>query len=143
MPKNKAKQLGRILLEQGIITEDQLDQGLRRKGQLAKRLGSTLVKLGFLEVSVLSRVLAEQAGTAGCDLFSGRIPGDDLAMLTPAQVRTFCVLPAGLTGQKSHVLTADPHDREVLYIGGICPRHMRVAGDCPRVPDDCRPEKTR
>ncbi len=114
MPKNNAKQLGNILLEKGIITEDQLDQGLRRKGQLAKRLGSTLVKLGFLEVSVLARVLAEQAGTAGCDLFTVRIPGDALATLTPAQVRTFRVIPAGFTGQKAQVLTADPQDREVL-----------------------------
>ncbi len=114
MSKGKNQRLGEILLEQGLITEDLLEQGLRRQGQSAKRLGSTLVRLGFLEVSALARVLALQAGTPGCDLFAVRIPGEALAKLSPAKIRDFRVLPAGMTGLKAQVLTADPHDRETL-----------------------------
>ncbi len=114
MPKRKAKRLGEILLEQGIITEDLLEQGLRRQGQLAKRLGSTLVKLGFLEAGVLASTLARQAGSLGCDLFAVRIPGEALAALSPAKIKAFRVLPAGDTGQKAQVITADPNDRETL-----------------------------
>jgi twitching motility protein PilT len=114
MSKKNAKPLGEMLLEQGLITKDLLEQGLRRQGQSAKRLGSTLVKLGLLEVGVLARVLARQAGTPGCDLFAVRIPGEALAKLSPAKIRDFRVLPAGVTGQKAQVITADPHDRETL-----------------------------
>ena len=114
MSKSKTKRLGEILLEQGLVTEDLLEQGLRRQGQSAKRLGSTLVKLGLLEVGVLARVLASQAGVPGCDLFAVRIPGETLARLSPAKIKEFRVLPAGITGQKAQVITADPNDRETL-----------------------------
>lgn len=114
MSKNATKRLGELLLEQGIISEDLLDRGLRCQGQSSERLGSTLVKLGFLEPAVLARVLASQAGVHGCDLFAVRIPGEVLARLTDAQIRTFRVLPAGVTGQKAQVITADPGDRETL-----------------------------
>ena len=114
MSKSNAKRLGEILLEQGLITEDLLEQGLRRQGQSAKRLGSTLVKPGLLEVGVLARVLASQAGVPGCDLFAVRIPGETLAKLSPAKIKEFRVLPAGITGQKAQVITADPSDRETL-----------------------------
>jgi len=113
MSKN-VQRLGELLLEQKIITEYHLEQGLRRQGQTAKRLGSTLVKLGFLEAAVLARVLAKQAGTHGCDLFAVRIPAASLSKLSPAQIREFRVLPAGMSGQKAQVLTADPHDRGTL-----------------------------
>ncbi len=105
MSKNNSKRLGEILLGQGLITADMLEQGIRRQGQSAKRLGSTLVKLGLLEVGVLARVLAHQAGTPGCDLFSIRISGETLAKLSPAKIREFRVLPAGITAQKAQVIS--------------------------------------
>ena len=79
MSKKKTKRLGAILLDEGLITEELLEQGIRRRGQSAKRLGSALVKLGLLEPAVLARVLARQAGVPGCDLFAVRIPGETLA----------------------------------------------------------------
>ncbi len=114
MSKKVAKRLGEILLEQGLITEELLEQGIRRQGQSAKRLGSTLVTLGYLEPAVLARVLARQAGTPGCDLFAVRIPGEALAKLTTPQIKEYQVLPAGTSGQKFQVLTANPGDRETL-----------------------------
>jgi hypothetical protein len=77
MPKKKTKRLGAILLDEGLITAELLEQGLRRRGQSAKRLGPTLVKPGLLEPAVLARVLARQAGAPGCDLFAVRIQGGE------------------------------------------------------------------
>jgi len=114
MSKKTATRLGELLLAQGLITEDSLEQGVRRQGQSAKRLGSTLVKLGFLEPAVLARALASQAGVHGCDLFAVRVPGETLAKLTASQIKEFRVLPAGFSGQKAQVITADPGDRETL-----------------------------
>jgi twitching motility protein PilT len=114
MSKRQAKNLGEILLAEEVITADNLEQGLRRQGQVAKRLGSTLVKLGFLEAGVLARILGRQAGTLGCDLFAIRIPGEAFNLLSPEQIRTFRVLPAGVSDQKVQVITADPNDREGL-----------------------------
>ncbi len=114
MSKSTVKRLGEILLEQKLITSEQLEQGLRRQGQVAKRLGSTLVKLGFLEAGVLARALSNQAKVPGCDLFAVRIPADSLSKLTPKQIAEFRVFPAGMTGNKAQVITADPGDRETL-----------------------------
>jgi twitching motility protein PilT len=114
MTDRKTKRLGELLVEQRVISQEQLKQGLRRQGQVSRRIGSTLVKLGFVEAGVLARALAAQAGTPGCDLFAVRIPGDALAKMTPKQIKQFRAIPAGLSGKKTQVITADPRAREVL-----------------------------
>jgi len=114
MSKTAMKRLGDILIEEGLITKEQLELGLRRQGQAAARLGSTLVRLGILEPAVLARVLARQLGVAGCDLFAVRVPGEVLTRLSLQKIQEFRVLPAGVTGNKAQVITADPRNRDVL-----------------------------
>ena len=115
MAKEKeAKRLGDLLIEEGLVTPEQLEQGLRRQGQAAVRLGSTLVRLGSLEPAVLARTLSRQLGVAGCDLFAVRVPGEALAKLSPQKIREFKVIPAGVSGSNVQVITADPRNRDVL-----------------------------
>ena len=114
MPKTETKRLGDILVEEGLVTSEQLEQGLRRQGQAAVRLGSTLVRLGFLEPGALARVLARQSGVSGCDLFVLRVPGEVLNRLSPEKIKEFKVLPVGVSGSKVQVITADPRNRDVL-----------------------------
>ncbi len=114
MTKAGAKRLGELLVEEGLITQEQLEQGLRRQGQAAIRLGSTLVRLGMLEPAILARVLSKQLGVTGCDLFAIRVPGDALSMLSPQKIREFKVFPAGLSANKVQVITAEPRNRDTL-----------------------------
>jgi hypothetical protein len=54
--------LGRLLVEQGLIREDELERALEEQASTGRRLGETLVDLEFVSHPALSRALAEQYG---------------------------------------------------------------------------------
>ncbi len=52
--------LGEILIREGLITRDQLQRGLAHQRELGKRLGETLVDLGYVSEEDIAKVLAKQ-----------------------------------------------------------------------------------
>jgi uncharacterized coiled-coil protein SlyX len=54
--------LGRLLVEQGLISEDELECSLAEQASTGRPLGETLVELGFVSGPALSRALAAQYG---------------------------------------------------------------------------------
>jgi hypothetical protein len=54
--------LGRLLVEQGLISEDELERALAEQASTGHPLGETLVELGFVSGPALSRALAAQYG---------------------------------------------------------------------------------
>jgi hypothetical protein len=54
--------LGRLLVEQGLLTEDELERALEHQATTGRRLGETLVDLELVSHPALSRALAEQYG---------------------------------------------------------------------------------
>ena len=51
--------IGELLVQQGLITPDQLDAGLRTQGQYGGRLLSVLVDLQYIDGDVATRALAK------------------------------------------------------------------------------------
>jgi hypothetical protein len=54
--------LGRLLVEQGLLSELELEHALERQVSTGRRLGETLIDLGFVSPDALSRALSEQYG---------------------------------------------------------------------------------
>ena len=54
--------LGRLLVEQGLLTDDELELALAKQEQTGKRLGETIVECGFVSRPELSSALASQYG---------------------------------------------------------------------------------
>jgi hypothetical protein len=54
--------LGRVLVEHGLLSEDELERALEDQASTGRRLGETLVELGFVSHAALSRALTEQYG---------------------------------------------------------------------------------
>src|ERR671911_256558 len=54
--------LGRILVEQGLLTSDELEAALAQQERTGKRLGETIVECGFVSGPELSNALASQYG---------------------------------------------------------------------------------
>ncbi len=54
--------LGRLLVEQGLLSEDELEHALEEQASTGRRLGETLVDLGFVSHVALLRALADQYG---------------------------------------------------------------------------------
>src|SRR5204862_5905786 len=60
--------LGEILVREGLITQEQLRKALLEQKNSGMRLGYTLVKLGFIEETEVSKMLARQYRMPAVDL---------------------------------------------------------------------------
>ena len=54
--------LGRVLVEQGLLTDDELERALAQQQTTGRRLGETIVELGFVSSPDLASALATQYG---------------------------------------------------------------------------------
>ena len=54
--------LGRVLVEQGLLSDDELERALAEQQTTGQRLGETIVKLGFVSGPELAAALASQYG---------------------------------------------------------------------------------
>jgi hypothetical protein len=56
------RQLGELLVDEQLLTEDELEQALREQARTGRLLGQILVSNGYLSAFSLARVLSEQHG---------------------------------------------------------------------------------
>ena len=63
-PKNKQR-LGELLIEAGLVTQTQVDMGLREQKKRGGLIGDILVQLGFVAPEVLADFLAASAFLTG------------------------------------------------------------------------------
>src|SRR6266550_2113813 len=54
--------LGRLLVDEGLLTPEQLEEALENQVTTGRRLGEIAVELGFVSHLALSRVLSAQYG---------------------------------------------------------------------------------
>jgi type II secretory ATPase GspE/PulE/Tfp pilus assembly ATPase PilB-like protein len=90
------RQLGKILRERGILSEDQLRIALLEQKRNNEPLGKTLVRLGFVSEATLREALSENLGQSDIDV--SRVVADPAALaLVPKSFATrFSVLPVSL-----------------------------------------------
>ena len=85
--------IGDLLLEAGIITEEQLRIGLKHQCHSGERIGSVLLQLGYLSTEKLLEFLRKQFGTASINLFDINIEPAVLNTLSLEQMKTLKALP--------------------------------------------------
>ena len=101
--------LGEIMLSSGILTWDQLEEGLKAQMVYGGRLGTCLVELGLVSEDELSRVLSEQlhlpvASREQLEV----IPPKVLELLTPQQAERLHAIPFRQEGRRADVAMVDP-----------------------------------
>lgn len=100
--------LGRLLVSKKIITEQQLQKALAEQKSSGERLGSTLIKLGFIKEDSLLSFLSHQYGIPSINLREFNI-NPDLTRLIPADLaRKYLVFPLTLKGNTLVIAMADP-----------------------------------
>jgi len=102
------KQLGEILLDEGLVTEAQLLAALDETGARNSSLGRALVELGFLTEGQLVKALAGQVGMAYVDLDEYPVDRAAVALIPAALCRRYTVLPISLRDGELVLATADP-----------------------------------
>jgi type IV pilus assembly protein PilB len=106
--RRKPKQLGQILLEQGLLTQEQLDVALEEHRNTPKSLGRVLIDMGYIRERDLVRALAEQVGLEFVDLSDHRIDPVVAALLPEALCRRYRAIPIGERDGKLLVAMSDP-----------------------------------
>ena len=108
MAKRKPKQLGQILLEQGLLDQEQLDRALEEHRNTPKSLGRVLIDLGYIRERDLVRALAEQVGLEFVDLSEYRIDPTVASMIPEAICRRYRALAIDERDGKLLVAMSDP-----------------------------------
>ncbi|MFH1339111.1 MAG: ATPase, T2SS/T4P/T4SS family [Candidatus Omnitrophota bacterium] len=76
------KKIGEMLIEQGFITQHQLNEALEEQKLTGQKIGEILVSKGWIAREEFERVLAKQSGVITFDL-SGYIIEPDIVKLVP------------------------------------------------------------
>jgi len=114
----KANRLGEMLLEAGLIDRFQLDSALSMQRNLGGRIGSALVKLGYLPEDTILEFLESQAKFARVSLADMEIPADLLGLIPAARLLHLLVVPIEMRKQGKEkilrVAMTDPTNTKLI-----------------------------
>lgn len=102
------KQLGEILLDEGLVTEAQLLAALDETMTRGQSLGRTLVELGVLTEGQLVKALASQVGMEYVDLDEYPVDRAAVSLVPGTLCRRYVVLPVAIQNGAIVLATADP-----------------------------------
>ena len=102
--------LGEILVREGLITPEQLKRALQEQKSSGMRLGYTLVKLGLIEETEVTKMLARQYRMPAVDLSRFEVDQKILKLLTPDIAIKHTVLPLKREGRTLTIAIADPNN---------------------------------
>ena len=111
---NSSERLGDLLVREGLITREQLDKALQEQRQNGTRVGYNLVKLGFVQETELTKMLARQFKMPAVDLSRFEVD-PKIVKLIPGDIAIkTLVLPLKRDGRTLTVAMADPTNLAVL-----------------------------
>ena len=100
--------LGDLLLSAGLITQEQLEQGLALQKGTNKRLGTVLQEHGIITESELIEALQMQLGIEFVDLGKINIP-TELAQVVPKNIaKQYQVVPVRIVRDELYLAMSDP-----------------------------------
>jgi type IV pilus assembly protein PilB len=108
------ERLGELLVREKLVSREQLDKALQEQKQSGTRVGYNLVKLGFIQETELTKILARQYKMPAVDLTRFEVD-PRIAKLVPAELAMkHLVLPLKRDGRTLTVAIADPSNLGVL-----------------------------
>jgi type IV pilus assembly protein PilB len=100
--------LGEILVRENLITSEQLREALDYQRQSGGRLGSNIVKLGFISDDVITAVLSRQYGVPSVNLELFQIEKEVINLIPQDVAQKYSVLPISKVGATLTLAMADP-----------------------------------
>ncbi|CAH0534475.1 hypothetical protein VST7929_02408 [Vibrio stylophorae] len=112
------KRLGDLLVEEGIISQAQLEQALNKQSETRQKLGDTLIHQGALTEQQMLQFLARQLDLPLVDLARVSVDPDAVALLPEVHARRLRAMVVDRHGDQLRVAMSDPADlnaQEALY----------------------------
>jgi MSHA biogenesis protein MshE len=110
MARSGKIRLGDLLLQQGLITEDQLALALEQQKKVKLRLGRILVNNAFVTEENISEALAKQLGIPYINLKNFHLKHELVRLLSESQARRFQAIVLDERNDFILVGMADPTD---------------------------------
>ncbi len=108
------KRIGQLLVEYKIITPEQLDEAMEEQKKTGERLGSILIKKGYVTVEDFEYLLSRQKSVPSINL-QKYCPARELVDMVPEKfMKQNFVLPVELHDKTLTVAMANPHDYRVI-----------------------------
>jgi type IV pilus assembly protein PilB len=104
------EKLGRLLVAAQLVSEEQLQRGIIAQKKSGGRLGSILVRMGFLEEGKLLTFLSQQFGIPAVDLSQITVDPGLLKLIPGETIKKYRVLPLKRAGSVVTLAMADPSD---------------------------------
>jgi type IV pilus assembly protein PilB len=101
-------QLGTLLLERGLVTEEQLETALEEQRQSRRSLGRVLIDGGIVSEGDLVSTLAARIGLEFVDLGDYSIDPSAVGLISDSLARRFQAVPIGWEENRLVVAMADP-----------------------------------
>ena len=102
--------LGDLFVKEGLITEQQLQQGIAEAKTGGTRIGYALVHLGFVAEEELTRMLAKQYRVPAVDLAKVHVDPKIIKLVPKDVARKHLVLPLRRVGRMLTVAMTNPTD---------------------------------
>jgi type IV pilus assembly protein PilB len=115
--------IGDLLVREGLITADQLGAALLDARQNDTRIGYSIVKLGIMEETELTRTLARQYRVPAVDLDRITVDPKILKLIPGEQAIKHLILPLRRVGRMLTVAMANPADAGAIDTLKFITRH--------------------
>ncbi len=102
------KKIGELLLQEGLVSQEQLSRALEDQNQSGERVGAALIKLGYIGEEVLSEFIARQFHVPQVNLSKLTIPREVITIIPLDISQKYQAVPFGLMGNTLNVAMADP-----------------------------------
>ena len=107
--------LGQLLVEKGIITDEQLQEAKEEHDRTGRLLGHVLVDFGHITEAEIILTLGQELGMEAVDLKEiGEIPQEAIQKISPNMAKLYEVIPFAIRGNTVMVAMADPLNPNML-----------------------------
>ncbi|MEW6416669.1 MAG: type IV-A pilus assembly ATPase PilB [Nitrospirota bacterium] len=103
-----APKLGQLLISSNIISEDQLKEALNLQRREGGRLGTNLVKLGYITEEKLVTFLSRQYGVPAVNLSDYKIDPSVLKLIPVDIAKKYLIMPVARVGAVLTIAMVDP-----------------------------------
>ena len=109
--------LGDLLIEQNVLTKEQLTQALQMQKGTNKKIGEILVEEGFITEEMIARALEAQMGLKSVQLRGLTVPAEIKNLVDGRLLKKYMVFPFEIDPYNANILhlaMADPLDMEAI-----------------------------
>ncbi len=106
--QDKYKKVGQLLLEKGLINDHQLEQALEEQKLTGKLLGRIMIDMGLVKEDDILQVLGARSGFSVARLKGVKIPKEVIDKVPASVAKIYSILPVAIDGNQLTVAIADP-----------------------------------